>query len=102
MRKHGRFTKPKVQEVHAAREAQGMLGHPTGRDFLGMVCGGMISDCPMTVTAVQNAHQIFCPDLAGIRGRTMLRCAETAGGFLSDTRLSHWQLISCLSMECHS
>jgi hypothetical protein len=50
-----------------------MLGHPTDRNFLGMVRGGMISNCPVTPTAVQNAHQIFGPDLAGIRGRTVRR-----------------------------
>ena len=50
-----------------------MWGHPTNRNFLGMVRGGMISNCPVTPTAVQNAHQIFGPDLAGIRGRTVRR-----------------------------
>jgi hypothetical protein len=33
----------------------------------------MISNCPVTVSAVNNAHQIFGPDLAGIRGRTVRR-----------------------------
>jgi hypothetical protein len=63
------FTKREVEEAQRACKAQGMLGHPTDRNFLGMVRGGMISNCPVTPTAVQNAHQIFGPDLAGIRGR---------------------------------
>ena len=67
------FTKREVEEARRAREAQGMLGHPTDRNFLGMVRGGMISNCPVTPTAVQNAHRIFGPDLAGIRGRTVRR-----------------------------
>jgi hypothetical protein len=67
------FTKREVEEARRAREAQRMLGHPTNCNFLGMVCGGMISNCPVTPTAVQNAHQIFGPDLAGIRGRTVRR-----------------------------
>ena len=67
------FTKREVEEARKAREAQGMLRHPTDRNFLGMVCGGMISNCPVTPTAVQNAHRIFGPDLAGIRGRTVRR-----------------------------
>jgi len=54
-----------------------MLGHPTDHDFLGMVCGGMISNCPVTVNTVKNAHQIFGPDLAGIRGRTVRRPPES-------------------------
>jgi hypothetical protein len=62
------FTKREVKEVQKAREAQAMLRHPTDRDFLGMVCGGIISNCPVTANAVKNTHQIFGPDLAGIRG----------------------------------
>ncbi len=38
------FTKREVEEARMAREAQAMLGHPTDRDFLGMVHGGMISN----------------------------------------------------------
>ena len=30
-----------------------MLWHPTDRNFLGMVRGGMISNCPMTTNAVK-------------------------------------------------
>jgi len=67
------FTKREVEEARKAREAQAMLGHPTDRDFLGMVRGGMISNCPVTANAVKNPHQIFGPDLAGIRGRTVRR-----------------------------
>ena len=67
------FTKCEVEEGQKACEAQGMLGHPTNRGFLGMVRGGMISKCPMTPIAIQNAHQIFGPDLADIRGRTVRR-----------------------------
>ncbi len=59
------FTKREVEEAQKAREAQSMLGHPTDRDFLGMVRGGMISNCPVTVNAVKNAHQILGPDLTG-------------------------------------
>ena len=54
-----------------------MLGHPTDHDFLGMVRGGMISNCPVTTNAVKNAHQIFGPDLARIRGRMVRRPPES-------------------------
>jgi hypothetical protein len=66
------FTKREVEEAQKARKAQAMLGHPTDRDFLGMVRGGMISNCLVTANAVNNAHQIFGPDLVEIRGRTSL------------------------------
>ncbi len=67
------FTKREVGEARRACKVQGMLGHPTDHDFMGMVHGGMISNCPVTPTAVQNSHQIFGPDLAGVRGRTVHR-----------------------------
>ncbi len=71
------FTKREVEEAQKACEAQAMLGNPTNRNFLGVVCGGMISNCPVTANAVKNAHQIFGPDLAGIRGRTVRRPPES-------------------------
>jgi hypothetical protein len=45
-----------------------MLGHPTDQEFLGMVRSDMILNGPLTQTAVQNANQIFGPNLAGVRG----------------------------------
>ncbi len=71
------FTKREVEEAQKACTTQEMLGHPTNRDFLGMVCGGIISNCPVTANAVTNAHQIFGPNLAGVRGRTVRRPPES-------------------------
>ena len=53
-----------------------MMGHPTDRDFLGMVRGNMVANCPVTVSAAQNTNDIFGPDLAGVRGRTVRRPPE--------------------------
>jgi hypothetical protein len=65
------FTKCEVQEAKEAREAQGMLGHPTDRDFLGMIRNNMIPNCPVTITAAKNALTIFGPNPTGIMGRTV-------------------------------
>jgi hypothetical protein len=62
------YTQHEVEETRAAREAQAMLGHPTNRNFLGTVRFGMILNCPVTPSAVQNANRIFSPDLTGVRG----------------------------------
>jgi len=70
------FTRREVEEAREAREAQGMMGHPTDRDFLGMVRGNMVANCPVTVSTAQNANDIFGPDLAGVRGRTVRRPPE--------------------------
>ena len=49
------FTRREVEEAREACEAQGMMGHPTDRDFLGMVCGNMVANCSVTASAAQNA-----------------------------------------------
>jgi hypothetical protein len=68
------YIRPKVEEAPALQEAQVMLGHPTDQEFLlEMVRSGMISNCPVTPTAVQNTNQIFDPNLAGVRGQTVRR-----------------------------
>ena len=71
------YTAREVEDARAARVAQAMLGHPTDRDFLGMVRSNMIENCPVTESAVVNANRIFGPDLAGVRGRTVRRPPES-------------------------
>jgi hypothetical protein len=71
------FTRHKVEEARKACKVQAMPGYPTDCNFLGMVHGEMISKCPMTTNTVTNAHQIFCPDLAGVRGRMVRRPPES-------------------------
>ena len=56
---------------------KGMLGHPTDREFLGMVRANMIANCNVTESAVKNAHIIFGPNLAGVRGRTVRVAPES-------------------------
>jgi hypothetical protein len=57
------YTRRKVKEACMAREAQAMLDHPTDQEFLGMVHSGMILNCSVTPTALQNTNQIFGPNL---------------------------------------
>jgi hypothetical protein len=79
------FTKQEVEEAKAARKAQGMLGHPTDCEFLGMVRLNMIANCDVTESAIKNAHTIFGPNLAGVRGR-MVRIAPES------VRVDHIQI----------
>ena len=53
-----------------------MVGHPTDREVLGMVRSQMITNCDVTPTAVKNFNQIFGPNLAGVRGRTIRTTPE--------------------------
>jgi hypothetical protein len=57
------YMRRKVKKACAAQEAQAMLGHPTDQEFLGMVRSGMISNCPVTPSAVQNLTKSLDPTL---------------------------------------
>jgi hypothetical protein len=83
----------KVKEACIAREAQAMLGHTTDRDFLGRVRSGMITNCPVLPNAILNANHLFGPNLAGVRGRTGRRPAESV-------TLKHVQILRALVCVC--
>jgi hypothetical protein len=44
-----------------------MIANPTEREFAGMVREQLLTNCPVTVCDVDNANQIFGPDLANLR-----------------------------------
>ena len=67
------FTEHEIKDARAACKAHAMLGHPTNCKVLGMVHYNMNTSCPMTPSTLTNAHTIFGPDLAGVRGRTVRR-----------------------------
>ncbi len=46
-----------------------MIANPPEREFDGMVREQLLTYCPVTVHEVDNANQIFGPDLANLRGK---------------------------------
>jgi hypothetical protein len=67
------YTKHKILQAKEARCAMGMNGNHSKGDFKNMVRGNMINNCPVTTNAIINARPIFGPDLASLRGKTVLR-----------------------------
>ncbi len=63
------YTRHKVERAREARHIQGMIANPTEREFAGMVCEQLLTNCPVTVRDVDNANQIFGPDVANLRGK---------------------------------
>ncbi len=57
------FTKHEIKMAQEARRLQGMIGNPADREFTGKVHEKLIANCPVTLQDVQNANQIFGPDL---------------------------------------
>jgi len=70
------FSKRDIMGVIKARRLQSMVGGPGLADFDGIVREKMIDDCPIDQNDLKNAHTIFGPDLAGVRGRTVRRKPE--------------------------
>ncbi len=64
------FIKHEIKMAQEARKLQGMIGNPMDREFTGMVHEKLIANSPVTVHDVQDAYQIFGPDLANLRGKT--------------------------------
>ncbi len=67
---HEGHTKKDMLQAKEARCVQAMIKNPSEGDFKGMVSGNLIKNCPVTTTDITNAHAIFGPDLASIRGKT--------------------------------
>jgi hypothetical protein len=67
------YTKKQVKDAERARRLMGMVASPNERDFQAMVRLNMLKDCPVTNADIVNTHNIYGPDLASIRGKTV-RC----------------------------
>ena len=51
-----------------ALKASDIVGHPSEKDLKYLVSSQNIYDCPLTINDMNNAHAIFGPDIAGVRG----------------------------------
>ena len=50
-----------------------MIGAPTEREYQSLVRNNLLNDCPVTNSDIVNAHTIFGPDLANLRGKMVRR-----------------------------
>ncbi len=65
------YTKKETLRAREARRAQTMLWSPTKKDFKGMVSSNIIPNCPISGSNITNAQNIFGPDLASVRRKTV-------------------------------
>ena len=82
--------KKQVQQATLACWIMGMIGAPTEWEYQGLVHVNLLQDCPITNSDIVNAHKIFGPDRANIRGKTVLRKPE------------HVSTNPCESIQCHT
>ena len=67
----GKFTERQVQCAIASGKMQACNAHPTDETFKQMVSGKSLDHCPVVASDVTNAHTIFGPNRAGLRGETV-------------------------------
>ena len=70
------FTKKQIQQATKACRKMGMIGAPTECEYQALVSLDLLKDCPITNTDIVNAHKIFGPDFANIRGKMVRRKPE--------------------------
>ena len=63
-----------MQQIHNAIEArkfQMVMGYPSHRDFVGVVCEKLLPNCPVTVSDANTEKIIYISDIPGVRGKTV-------------------------------
>ena len=63
------------KQAHLARNIQGMVGHPSDKDFKTMVRFNMIKGCPVNVRDITNTTRVFGRGIAGTRGKKTRQCS---------------------------
>ncbi len=86
------YTKLKVLQSKEARGMMGMIRNPSKRDFKNIIRGNLINNCPVIPEDVTNAHAIFGPDLANLRGETVQRMPAPV---VSDYVLVPQEVVEC-------
>ena len=65
------YTKRQVKRGILTRNAQAVVGHPTGDKFKHMVNSESITNCQVKVNDVTNAPTVFGPYLPGFGGKQL-------------------------------
>jgi hypothetical protein len=65
------YTNRDYNRAKQARRALGMVGYPSKRDFRNMVSSNMITNCPVTPTDINAANNIFGPNVASLKVKTV-------------------------------
>ncbi len=67
-----RFTKREIDAANAARALYRKMGRPSQLQFEHWLDSNFITNCPLTSSNAKRAHLIYGPDIAMIKGKTIL------------------------------
>jgi hypothetical protein len=69
--KRSKYTRRAFEQAALARRIQNVVGRPSTRDFLKIVEGGMLRNCPVSRNDIMTAEDIFGPNLGSLKGKTV-------------------------------
>lgn len=72
------YTKRQVQDAKSAKTMMQRLGYPSVSDLSKMISNGSILDCPVTLADLKRATEIYGPDLASLKGKTVSKKSNIA------------------------
>ena len=72
------YSKREVKRADDALELKRKLGYPSTADMIKMISTGAILNCPVTVADIKRAINIYGPDLASLKGKTVTRKSRIA------------------------
>jgi hypothetical protein len=83
-----KYTERAYKQATLARRIQDTIGRPSTRDFLKIVAGGMLRNCPITKGDVAAAEDILGPNLGSLKGKTVRHSHDHVPSLVSDVRMT--------------
>jgi hypothetical protein len=98
-----KYTTRQVNDADLAKRVYSMIGRPSHATFVKMIRENQLDGCPITVDDANRALQIYGPDLAALRGKTVRRQIDHVPSNQSDPVLSsilmdHGNVTLCLDI----
>ncbi len=90
------FSRNQIKQATIAQQLMGMVATLSTHDFQGLVCLNLLKDCPVTNDDIKNAHAIFGPNLASIRGKMIWCKLATVGTDYVDILRALINVHSCI------
>jgi hypothetical protein len=82
--KKSNYTIRAYKQAVVARHIQDTIGRPSTRDFVKIVEGGMLRNCPISRADIVAAEDIFGPNLGSLKGKTVRRKGQHVPSLVAD------------------
>jgi hypothetical protein len=66
-----KYSRRQIDRANKAKELYAIVGYPSIADFKNMIKFGLITNCPVTLEDINIATDIYGPDIAALKGKTV-------------------------------